>query len=177
MGQLFLFSLCILAGCLSAGPLPSRETYGLTYGCDICRIFGGCPRRAFSSSDRDDGYYPEQLKHGDLTRVFMPPEDNDPHKPQYSKSTLSELTPIANQPASNPHFVVKSWDHRLQKKTKKKLGSSPPEKNQVNSARASKNDIPLEDNENTKPQFSKIANNPPSKVNNGGLTRGLTISG
>uniref|UniRef100_A0A1I7TRA0 Secreted protein n=1 Tax=Caenorhabditis tropicalis TaxID=1561998 RepID=A0A1I7TRA0_9PELO len=110
MGQLFLFSLCILAGCLSAGPLPSRETYGLTYGCDICRIFGGCPRRAFSSSDRDDGYYPEQLKHGDLTR-------------------------------------------------------------------ASKNDIPLEDNENTKPQFSKIANNPPSKVNNGGLTRGLTISG
>uniref|UniRef100_A0A1I7TR98 DUF148 domain-containing protein n=1 Tax=Caenorhabditis tropicalis TaxID=1561998 RepID=A0A1I7TR98_9PELO len=128
MGQLFLFTLCILVGCLSAGPLFSRNADGT------------------SSLNPDDGLLPESAleKNGHPAGAVnndYPPEDNDPHKPQFSKSSLSELTPIANQPSIYPQFVGKSWDHGLQKN--------------VYLAGAFEDDMPLEDNESHKPQFSK----------------------
>uniref|UniRef100_A0A1I7TJB1 DUF148 domain-containing protein n=1 Tax=Caenorhabditis tropicalis TaxID=1561998 RepID=A0A1I7TJB1_9PELO len=127
MGQLFLFTLYILVGFLSAGPLFSRNA-----------------DRTFSLNP-DDGLLPELAfeKNGHSAGAVnndYPPED-DPHKPQFSKSSLSELTPIANQPSIYPQFVGKSLDHGFQKN--------------VYLAGAFENDMPLEDNDLHKPQFSK----------------------
>uniref|UniRef100_A0A1I7V3V1 Uncharacterized protein n=1 Tax=Caenorhabditis tropicalis TaxID=1561998 RepID=A0A1I7V3V1_9PELO len=65
MGKLFLFSLCILVGCLSAGPLPSRKAYGPVFGCPLLCCLYWCPdlydefpQRAFArNGDPGEDYY------------------------------------------------------------------------------------------------------------------------